>query len=64
MEPTTQENTVSTMAEKPAENIYHKDTNIYPMMRTTILAICFIITVCIVLFLIYQNGRSIYESGI
>ena len=46
------------------KNAYHVETNIYPALRRTFLIVCVLLTILIALFLIYQNGKSIYESGI
>ena len=38
--------------------------NIYPSVRHTLLIACVLLTFCIIIFLIHQNGKSIYENGI
>lgn len=38
--------------------------NIYPLIRHLFLAMCILFTVAIILFLVYQNGKSIYDKGI
>jgi ABC-type phosphate transport system permease subunit len=38
--------------------------NIYPALRHLFLIICILLTLAIIVFLIYQNGKSIYENGI
>lgn len=38
--------------------------NIYPIIRHIFLTICILLTVIIILFLVYQNGKSIYDKGI
>lgn len=38
--------------------------NVYPLIRHLFLTMCILLTVAIILFLIYQNGKSIYDKGI
>lgn len=38
--------------------------NIYPIVRHIFLTLCILLAVSIILFLIYQNGRIIYDKGI
>lgn len=38
--------------------------NVYPTIRHLILIICALLAVAIILFLFYQNGKSIYDNGI
>lgn len=40
------------------------ETNLYPVIRHVFLTLCILLTVSIILFLIYQNGKSIYDKGI
>jgi hypothetical protein len=54
----TEENT-STELNKP-----DKDINLYPTIRTVTIAVLVIVFIFLVLFLIYQNGKSIYVNGI
>lgn len=61
MESTSTQNTQIPPQEK---NTYYVEKNIYPTLRRIFLIICVLITVGSALFLIYQNGKSIYESGI
>ncbi len=42
----------------------HEEINLYPTLRTLFLVMCVLFTIAVVLFLIYQNGKSIYETGI
>ncbi|MDB5259828.1 MAG: hypothetical protein JWN37_59 [Candidatus Nomurabacteria bacterium] len=41
-----------------------KDINLYPALRRGFLIFCIIAAIFIILFLIYQNGKSIYANGI
>ena len=38
--------------------------NIYPAVRHLFLTLCVILAVSIILFLFYQNGKSIYDKGL
>jgi hypothetical protein len=42
----------------------HHKKNIYPIARHTLLILTLILCVCIILFLIHQNGKSIYDNGL
>jgi hypothetical protein len=46
------------------ENEVDKDINVYPVLRHVFLIFCILLTVLIVFFLMYQNGKSIYENGL
>jgi hypothetical protein len=38
--------------------------NIYPIIRHAFLTLCVLLAIAIILFLIYQNGKSIYDKGL
>lgn len=38
--------------------------NVYPIVRHLFLTLCILLAIAIILFLIYQNGKSIYVKGI
>ena len=38
--------------------------NLYPIIRHLFLTLCILLAVAIILFLMYQNGKSIYDKGI
>lgn len=40
------------------------EVNIYPIIRHLFLFLCVLIAVSIILFLMYQNGKSIYDKGL
>lgn len=40
------------------------EINLYPVVRHIFLTICILLAISIILFLIYQNGKSIYDKGI
>jgi hypothetical protein len=42
----------------------HPIKNIYPVTRHFMLIVLTLLAFTIIIFLIYQNGRSIYENGI
>jgi hypothetical protein len=49
----------------PVESINDENAiNIYPIIRHMFLIVCVLLTVSIILFLLYQNGRSLYDKGI
>jgi hypothetical protein len=38
--------------------------NVYPIVRHLFLTLCILLAIAIILFLIYQNGKSIYVKGV
>ena len=46
------------------EITHTEEVNIYPTLRTTLLVLCVLFAIGLVLFLIYQNGKSIYANGL
>lgn len=40
------------------------EINLFPMFRHLFLTICILFTLAIIAFLIYQNGKNIYDNGI
>lgn len=46
------------------ENTTGGPTNIYPVIRTFFLFVITIIIIVVALYLVYQNGKSIYEHGV
>jgi hypothetical protein len=38
--------------------------NVYPIIRHLFLTLCILLSIAIILFLIYQNGKSIHDKGI
>jgi hypothetical protein len=42
----------------------HLVKNIYPIARQIILVTCIIFSICLIIFLMQQNGKSIYDNGI
>ena len=41
-----------------------EEVNVYPLMRNILLVVSVLFAISIILLLIYQNGKSIYENGI
>jgi hypothetical protein len=41
-----------------------EEVNIYPFLRSLFLGLFLILSIIAILFLLYVNGKSIYESGI
>jgi hypothetical protein len=39
-------------------------TNLYPYLRKMFFAVCIVLFLFIILYLIYSNGKSIYANGI
>ena len=64
MEEITQNNSEVNISQTTEKNAYHTETNLYPTIRTVLLSLCVILTISLVLFLIYQNGKSLYANGI
>lgn len=46
------------------EQVIHHVKNIYPSVRHIVLTLIVLITLCVVIFLIHQNGKSIYDHGL
>jgi hypothetical protein len=42
----------------------HLKKNIYPTARHLLLVACVLLTLCVLVFLVHQNGKSIYENGL
>lgn len=45
-------------------NELHQKKNIYPLVRHIFIIAVTLATISIVIFLIYQNGKSIYDNGL
>lgn len=61
------QNEASVMNPKLEEAIAAEEVveiNLYPMFRHLFLTICILFTLAIIAFLIYQNGKNIYDNGI
>jgi hypothetical protein len=43
--------------------VHHKK-NIYPTARHFLLIISVLLALCVIIFLIHQNGKSIYDNGL
>lgn len=50
--------------ETPSSQINHHKKNIYPSTRHVLLITFILFGLCLILFLIHQNGKSIYDNGI
>ncbi len=44
--------------------VEHHKKNIYPATRHILLVACVLLALCIIVFLIHQNGKSIYDNGL
>jgi hypothetical protein len=40
------------------------EVNIYPILRSVFLILAVVTFIAIILFLLYLNGKSVYESGV
>ena len=56
--PTTNQTDTST----PPHILHTK--NLYPVVRHTVLVICVVVLVTVIVLLMLQNGKSIYDNGI
>jgi hypothetical protein len=43
---------------------HHKIKNFYPEARHILLVVFVLLCLCIIFFLVHQNGKSIYENGL
>jgi hypothetical protein len=59
--PYNQNPTVSTVPDS-VPFMQHKK-NLYPVVRHIFLVICILFAVAFIIFLIHQNGKSIYDNG-
>lgn len=59
-----QNNEASTEISNITGNEYRGEVNLYPILRTTLIILCVLIVLGITAFLIYQNGKSIYDKGL
>lgn len=64
LEKNQQENTQIQEKNIVEENEYKGEINLYPILRTIFIILCIILVVGLVAFLIYQNGKSIYDNGL
>ncbi len=54
---------IETMPQNMPPLIPHKK-NIYPVVRHIFLIACILCALSFIIFLMYQNGKSIYDNGI
>jgi hypothetical protein len=43
---------------------FHSKKNLYPYIRHILLASAILCAFAVIIFLMYQNGKSIYDNGI
>lgn len=50
----------------PSHEVPHPNTvkNLYPAARHILLVTCILFSVCLIIFLMHQNGKNIYDNGI
>lgn len=63
MELTPTETPTNTSTGEQAPQALHKK-NLYPIVRHIFLVACILASLAIIMFLFYQNGKSIYDNGI
>lgn len=44
--------------------VIHHTKNLYPVVRHTVLVICVVFLIALIVLLVHQNGKSIYDNGI
>ncbi len=42
----------------------HHTKNLYPIVRHVLLVICILFSITLILLLMHQNGKSIYDNGL
>jgi hypothetical protein len=52
-----------TLSGTPSQHPHHLK-NVYPTMRHIILVVSILLALTVLMFLIHQNGKSIYEHGV
>lgn len=58
------EETTSTVVQADGVKATDNEINIYPILRTFFLGLCVFTCIAIILFLMYLNGKSVYENGV
>ncbi len=53
-----------TKLDTPTLPIIHHTKNLYPLVRHVLLIICILFSLTLILLLMHQNGKSIYDNGI
>jgi hypothetical protein len=56
--------TIIVSATPEGKPIIHHTRNLYPVVRHTILIVLILLFSALIIFLMIQNGKSIYENGI
>ena len=46
------------------QSTVHHTKNLYPVVRHTLLIICVLFSIALIILLMHQNGKSIYDNGI
>lgn len=59
-----QQTPATPVSPQPSIEVEQKEINAYPIIRHLLLIICVLLVVAIILFLFYQNGKSIYDNGL
>lgn len=61
---TTSSQSNQTKPNTPTVPVIHHTKNLYPLVRHVLLIICILFSLALILLLIHQNGKSIYDNGI
>jgi hypothetical protein len=48
----------------PEISLVHHTKNLYPVVRHILLIICILFSITLILLLMHQNGKSIYDNGL
>ncbi len=59
-----QADTIIISATPEGKPIIHHTKNLYPLVRHTVLIILILLFAALIIFLMIQNGKSIYENGV
>lgn len=62
----TKENTdtIIISADPAGKPIIHHTRNLYPVVRHTLLIVFILLGITLIIFLMHQNGKSIYDNGL
>ncbi len=56
--------TIIVSANSSGKPIIHRTKNLYPVVRHVILVIIVLLFITLIIFLMHQNGKSIYDNGL
>lgn len=58
------ETPVAALPSAHEDTVIRREFNAYPFLRRVFFALIVLFFVILILFLVYQNGKSIYDGGI